>query len=181
MMNKNSGYSGYRMSNRAVSAYENGERPLSKWTKADILNDIKKRGFDNTLVNDLKKLSKKTLMSVALYKSSWHHTSSYCNETDFYAINDSRLYKITNKELKELYEQDAREKAAKKEPAADESYIADVEYIEWTGSKAHPKANKILLTGCKVTEKGCFYIIEHEGETIRKKIDSNGTYVHLTC
>lgn len=87
MMNKNSGYSGYRMSNRAVSAYEDGERPLSKWTKADILNEIKKRGFENTLVNDLKKLSKKTLMSVALYKSSWHHTSSYCNETDFYAIN----------------------------------------------------------------------------------------------
>lgn len=33
MWNMNSGYSGYSMSNRAVDAYEDGEMPLSKWTK----------------------------------------------------------------------------------------------------------------------------------------------------
>ena len=33
MCNMNSGYSGYSMSNRAVDAYEDGEMPLSKWTK----------------------------------------------------------------------------------------------------------------------------------------------------
>jgi len=28
-----SGYDGYSMSNNAVDAYENGEKPISKWTK----------------------------------------------------------------------------------------------------------------------------------------------------
>ena len=35
------GYSGYSMSNNAVAAYENGEKPLSKWKKADILEAVK--------------------------------------------------------------------------------------------------------------------------------------------
>ena len=35
-----SGYYGYSMSNNAVEAYENGERPLSKWRKSDILEAI---------------------------------------------------------------------------------------------------------------------------------------------
>lgn len=30
------GYNGFSMSNNAVAAYEDGEKPLSKWTKADI-------------------------------------------------------------------------------------------------------------------------------------------------
>ena len=37
MINMNSGYSGYSMSNNAVNAYENGEMPLSKWTKDCLL------------------------------------------------------------------------------------------------------------------------------------------------
>lgn len=36
------GYSGYSMSNNAVDAYENGEKPYSKWTKQDLLIDILK-------------------------------------------------------------------------------------------------------------------------------------------
>lgn len=31
------GYSGWSMSNNAVTAYEDGEKPLSRWTKVDIL------------------------------------------------------------------------------------------------------------------------------------------------
>ena len=38
MWNMNSGYSGYSMSNRAVDAYEDGEMPLSKWTKKMIIS-----------------------------------------------------------------------------------------------------------------------------------------------
>mgnify|MGYP003518805168 FL=1 len=30
-------YVGQRMSERAVMAYEDGEKPLSKWTKSDIV------------------------------------------------------------------------------------------------------------------------------------------------
>ena len=34
------GYNGFSMSNNAVTAYEDGEKPLSKWTKADIFEVI---------------------------------------------------------------------------------------------------------------------------------------------
>ena len=40
------GYSGFSMSNNAVEAYENGEKPISKWSKKDILNSI-----DNAIEN----------------------------------------------------------------------------------------------------------------------------------
>ena len=35
------GYNGFSMSNNAVAAYEDGEKPLSKWTKANIFDTIK--------------------------------------------------------------------------------------------------------------------------------------------
>lgn len=35
------GYNGFSMSNNAVAAYEDGEKPLSKWTKANILIQLK--------------------------------------------------------------------------------------------------------------------------------------------
>ena len=40
MFNINSGYHGFSMSNRAIEAYNNGEKPFSKWTKQDILDVI---------------------------------------------------------------------------------------------------------------------------------------------
>lgn len=38
------GYFNYSMSNNAVSAYEDGEKPLSRWSKKDIMAEIKKAG-----------------------------------------------------------------------------------------------------------------------------------------
>jgi len=38
---KESGYYGYSMLNNAVAAYEDGEKPLSKWSRADILDTAK--------------------------------------------------------------------------------------------------------------------------------------------
>ena len=34
------GYHGWSMSNNAILAYENDEKPLSSWTKDDILDAI---------------------------------------------------------------------------------------------------------------------------------------------
>lgn len=35
-------YIGQKMSVRACEAYDNGEKPLSKWTKADIIDEVLK-------------------------------------------------------------------------------------------------------------------------------------------
>ena len=37
------GYNGWSMSNNAVAAYEDGEKPLSKWTKTDIFGMIEEQ------------------------------------------------------------------------------------------------------------------------------------------
>ena len=44
--NKMAGYNGWSMSNNAVMAYKDGEKPLSKWTKKDILDAIEKQAVN---------------------------------------------------------------------------------------------------------------------------------------
>ena len=65
-------YVGQRMSERAVIAYENGEKPLSKWTKTAIINTVLDYR-DDFEYDELKKYSKDAL-KVFLAYSSWHHT-----------------------------------------------------------------------------------------------------------
>lgn len=74
------GYDGYSMSNNAVAAYESGEKPLSQWTKGDIISEIERLvsakeidiSFD---IANLKKVPVSTLKDVCLKQTSWHHTS----------------------------------------------------------------------------------------------------------
>ena len=70
MNSLNSGYNGYRMSNRAVAAYENGEKPLSKWLKKDIIYSIEECIKDNEIdVNFDRKLLNK--IPVRILKKSF--------------------------------------------------------------------------------------------------------------
>lgn len=97
------------MSNNAVSAYENGEKPLSKWTKKAILAEVERMMEDDAVVNSLEKeygsvacqrlrsrlqrTELPELLVFALYKTGYHHTSKYFNSTDFYAVDElSSLY-----------------------------------------------------------------------------------------
>ena len=102
--NRNSGYVGNKMSVRAKEAYDDGEMPLSKWTKSDIIdrieelidyNDIKIK-FD---INALNKLTKSELIDLFLYQSSWHHTGKYFNQTDFYDVDQDKLEDVTTNDI----------------------------------------------------------------------------------
>lgn len=95
----------------------------------------------------------------------WHHTSSWFNRTNYYNISD-----LSEEKLSAL-------KAYKADNSVYE-YQADVEWIEWSGSRRHPKANKFSAENILVTEKGCFYTFHLPGRDVRKKIDSNGTRVN---
>lgn len=78
------GYNGWSMSNNAVEAYANGEKPLSKWSKADILEAIEEQEVElNCTMEKLRKIPAKVLKLVCLRYSSWHHTSNHFNKTDF--------------------------------------------------------------------------------------------------
>ena len=94
------GYDHYRnMSNNAVAAYEDGSRPLSKWTKLNILKAIESYPYfeKNINMNKFKKLSKEQLVIFLKY-DGWHHTGINYRKTSFYTLNTDVI---------ELYNDDA--------------------------------------------------------------------------
>lgn len=138
MFNMNSGYKGFSMSNRAVEAYKDGEMPLSKWSKQLIIDEVLE--YDHFTKDDLKKYTKKVLTGYFLKRSSWHHTGKFCNETDFYSINSNRAENGSIDDLEELKEY------CKKETKKVEKLKvtkAKAKYLEWSGSRSHPKATEV--------------------------------------
>ena len=163
------GYDGYSMSNNARDAYAHGEKPLSRWTKADVMSEVEESRPD--LVDVLKKIPLNTLKNELLYKSSWHHTSSMYNRTNFYSIDESKLESLTEENIANWDTSKPVQDVVK--------YKGKIEYIEWTGSKNHPKANEKVLDNVNIEERGSFYYVTDDSgnEILKKKIGSNGTRV----
>lgn len=171
MWNMNSGYYGYSMSNRAVQAYQCGEKPLSRWTKKEIISAIAE--LDANKAELFKKVKLPVLKSEVLSYSSWHHTSSHCNPTDFYSINKEYILKITEEEILNLCSED------KKVEVDSYTYKGSISYLVWSGTWKHPKATRKRLKNVKIEERGCFYYVfdENGKQILKKKIGSNGTRV----
>ena len=124
----NSGYDGYRMSKRASEAYRNGEKPLSRWTKKEIVSlsgDERMAGYPLSV-----------LRKYFLYQSSWHHTSRYANKTDFFAISEDAIRNIDINELDRLAEEDRKQRQAS---ATEKPKKAIISYGEWEGTRSHPR------------------------------------------
>lgn len=85
MAGRGNGYDGYSMSNNARTAYDQGEMPKSKWTKQAIIDALTEEFTDELTQKALKLVTKSTL-SCLLERTSWHHTSSKYNRTDFYSV-----------------------------------------------------------------------------------------------
>lgn len=81
---RGNGYDGYSMSNNARAAYAEGEHPLSKWSKKEILDAVIEINPDI----DCSRLTLETLKDRFLTQSSWHHTSMFYNATGFYSIDE---------------------------------------------------------------------------------------------
>lgn len=92
-MNASSGYVGWSMSRRALEAYKDGEMPKSKWTKKAMVAAIKDACDDLDLAYDpsIEKMKKDELFHAFLYNSSWHHTSKFFNETNFYKLDEDAV------------------------------------------------------------------------------------------
>lgn len=161
------GYNGYSMSNNAVAAYESGEMPLSKWTKAAILEAVHTAVEDGEAVinfefNLLKKVKAADLKECLLYKSSWHHTSSYYNKTDFYSLDIDRLEELTAEDILKMSEKKTEKKA---EPQIE---LWKCSFLEWSGSRRHPKAIEVTEVG---EVKGDWFYRKNSG---KKKTTANG-------
>lgn len=173
-----SGYVGCKMSERAKEAYDNGERPMSKWTKWDILSELEYDLDDDTIAR-LSKYSTQALKNVCLEWTSWHHTGSYANETDFYSVIDGRdadldqMFIDLDEEEKELKEFRKRQREEKRLlQSIEEKYY--FEYGVWSGTKKHPKLDYYKAFGVK---KGN-WIYYMDGSALKKK-NAFGNYVNI--
>lgn len=163
-----SGYYGYSMSNNAVNAYNCGEMPISKWTKTAILAEIK-RAIDNGLTlqvsfEDLARLPASEFKAHFLFQSSWHHTSSYYNETNFYELDLDCLEKVTAEQI-QSWKSAAK---TKKQTNKQEGVRWECSFLEWSGSRNYPKATRITEEG--VVKGNWFY--RKDGS--KKKTTANG-------
>ena len=165
-----SGYDGYSMSNNARFAYEDGQKPMSKWTKAALLERV--NAINPAKTDLLRNVNVETIREHLLEYTAWHHTSSQYNRTDFYGINEEAVENLTAEEV-------ASWERVTKKPTVKDSFRGDINYIEWTGTKKYPKANRRVLTDVNIQEKGSFYIVTDDNGNVllRKKNGSNGTSV----
>lgn len=131
MFNYNNGYIGSKMSIRASNAYEEGLKPYSKWSKSDILDYFKEEA------QQLKKYSTSTLKSYFLHCEEWHHTGSYFNKTDFYSIRE--VEDIDWNWLDSL-EKNHKQELEEKKNNKPEYKKVKAHYVEWSGTRKHPKA-----------------------------------------
>lgn len=81
------GYDGFSMSNRARAAYDQGEKPISKILSADAsaLTALCHQYAPGVIAAPLTVKETRDIMR-RWGASSWHHTSSRANATEFYHV-----------------------------------------------------------------------------------------------
>ena len=138
---RGNGYRGYSMSNNAVEAYEDGEAPMSKWTKTAILRAVEE--YDPTFYKELSVVPAAVLKDELLRISSWHHTSKMYHTTYFYKLNTDVIDNLTSDKINSW----ERTVTKKESPVQQKGTI---HYLEWGGTRKHPKATNRMLTDVNI-------------------------------
>lgn len=160
------GYYRYSMSNNAKDAYKNGIMPYYKWTKKTILSVLKKKAKKEKFeikeehLLTFNKMPAQQLRETLLYYSEWHHTSSWYNKTDFYA-----LYYDANEDYASIPIERAPKKEVKKEE------VWKCKYLEWSGTRNYPKSTEHESWG---VIKGQWFYMFCDSSVKKKSIHANG-------
>lgn len=163
---RGNGYDGYSMSNNARAAYDDGAVPLSgitaEWVKCHNIG---------CTVTELKAL----IGNYQVTSSEYHHTGKHFNRTDFYRPEDVR------EQVAQLSREDIDvAKAAVKAQTTKDSEVTvhkncHVEWLEWFGTRAHPKAERETAEGATVSVKGQTATITFaDGKSMTKRLSTNG-------
>jgi len=162
---KMSGYNNYSMSNNAVDAYNAGLLPASKLARKLKVSPL--------------------AIKTVLKPNEWHHTSSHYNCTNFY--NGELLVALANNTVPTETDFDdlcdaaesllkMRKLSLVEKATPSKKIFGNITWLEWSGPPRRPVATEHVLDKVEVEVKGQFYIFEFKGQTIRKKIGSQGTY-----
>jgi predicted transcriptional regulator len=155
------GYNGYSKSNRAIQAEADGKMTVST-------------------------LAKRLKVSTAAVKEfckpcEHHHTSSWFNCTNYYEETDLLLAAQGEQdperfdgEKEEAYALLKKMRAFNVKSDARTFAAAKVKWLEWSGSRAHPKATEMIAENIQVTVKGQFATLHLPNGDLRKKIDARG-------
>lgn len=186
----NNGYVGWSMSVRAQEAYDEGEMPISKWTKGVLIDVIHGYMDDCDLKFDielLKKITLETLRKKFLKYSSWHHTSKFCNCTDFYSLDEDALDELTDDKIKEIIEDEKNEKRREKEwkkrvenetSQATKEFLKYIEKNDYEVSNSFHYYKKGRKPSCYDVEKGLDKFFE-KGEQRLFKFAATIPYVEI--
>lgn len=145
------GYKGWSMSNNAVSAYENGEMPISKWSKKEIIKRIEEAVYYEEIelqcsLEELKKLPLYFFKTYCLMYTSWHHTSKFYNETSFYSLDFDYIEQLTDEDVEqkaEHYKKQRREHRVKR--TAEEREAEKIRKAARKAERALIEEKKILF------------------------------------
>ena len=151
------GYDGFSMSNNAVDAYNRGLVPAYKTGVPPELLDL------------------------YVGADEWHHTSSRYNATNFY---NARRVRVTfgleapqDDEEAEWVNPLAIEAlaGARKEKKIEMFENCRVKWLEWSGTRAHPRAEEMMAENCRVEIKGkTSTVFFADGRKMTKRQGTNG-------
>ena len=147
------GYCGYSMSNNAVAAYDEGKKPISKWKKEEILCLIEEMIEEDALelncsFEKLRRLPAPVLKDECLSCTEWHHTGKFYKETDFYELDEGKIEQLTDEQIDELAAQyKEQQEWIKKEKEEEKEEKWECIFLEWYGTRKHPKAREIREIG----------------------------------
>ena len=160
------GYHNYSMSNNALCAYDNGEKPMSKWTKAAIIEALEEQESPALFIAEVKKHPVAALKAVLLYQSSWHHTSKEYNRTNFYSVEEIDEDNASEY-LERIHNVAIEAKSSVKAKAEEKTERVLASYVVWEGTRRHPKAREVEAEG---TVLGNWFTAD---DGTRKKVDGN--------
>ena len=174
MFNLNSGYVGASRSVRSEEAIASYEVPLSMINRS-LIEDYLDENKDDFTKDELDFLSKvalqkwKFIAKTRILASSWHHTSSYFNETKHY-----RLATIAEKllELKDTLDEEFQEHQKKEETPVK---FGVIKVQIWGGTRDRRKLVGYDEVAGIVVGNWLFYKINHSvnGSISKYKINAN--------
>ena len=134
---RNKGYQGWSRSVRAAEARDNGEAPLSHWTKAAIIAAIAET-FGDDVAGQASLANVASLRRRRLEKSGWHHRGSYCRPVDFYRLAEVDQPEAVSLIGQAIAETDQEKKMKDKDKEEKEKVTYwRIAADEWEGSRRH--------------------------------------------
>lgn len=176
------GYKGHSTSWNSIYAREDGEFPLSEWTKTKLVDAI--TAADPIKGQQCKQICLEALRCHFLKGAGYHHTSKWYNKTDFFALNSDAIECVTADKLSLL----STLKSPKVKTETTTGIFKYIVFVEVPWHRHHgflyggyTKPNIHEVNPARIEAKGQFYTVYDASgnRVVRKKIGSTGTEVIL--